>query len=93
MSFRSAGFTFWAILFAWECGSAAAEPPDLTVEPPGIEHAPPPNGAAQPCLISTTKCRALSTRPPTSCLAGTVACTKDGHLTPAQPTPKTVPQQ
>jgi hypothetical protein len=91
MSFRPAWFAFWLTVFAWGYGSAAPEPPDLTVGPPGIEHKAPPNGAAQPCLISTTKCRALSARPPTSCLAGTAACAKDGHLSPAQPTPKAVP--
>jgi len=91
MSFRPAMFAFWAVQIVWLPGLAAPEPPDLTIEAPANEYKPPPNGAARPCLISTTKCRALSARPPTPCLAGTVACAKDGHLTPAQPTPKTIP--
>ena len=91
MSFRPAVFAFWAVQIVWASGSAAPEPPDLTVEAPAIEHQPPPQGVAQPCLISTAKCRALSAKPPRSCLAGTAPCAKDGHLAPAQPAPKSVP--
>jgi hypothetical protein len=91
MSFRPAIFAFWAVQIVWVSGLAAPEPPDLTVEAPEIEHKPPPNGVARPCLISTAKCRALSARPPVACLAGTAACAKDGRLSPAQPALKTVP--
>lgn len=91
MSFRPAVFAFWAAQIVWASGLAAAELPDLTVDAPGMERKPLPNGQAQPCLISTAKCRALSARPPAPCLAGTATCAKDGHLSPAQPAPKTVP--
>jgi hypothetical protein len=89
MSFRPAVFAFWAVQIVCGSGLAAPEPPDLTVEAPAVGRKP--NAVAQPCLISTAKCRALSARPPTSCLAGTAACAKDGHLSPAQPAPKSVP--